>query len=340
MAFLPRFLAALAVACCVYIVPLRAINPEGDFRDGLLAPIVIDAREWKMSQLSSPAQRAGIDALVLGSSRSMQLGPELDARYGVHAYNLGVDSAHAEDYLALYRWAKGVGIRPRVLAIGLDLEALDDSDRVDERYARNPELVGALGDRSELQQRVDALGTELQKYKRMFTTWYLADTARSVQVHVLSKDVPPEIEALGLDGVVRYPRWDAERAAGTFDLERSIADCLPLYDDRFRDMHGLSAWRLGLLEQLFSEARTDGVSVVVWLTPLHPRTVGRLTSTTAYARLVRSAADEVARLAPRYGARWRDLSDPATFDATADGWYDCAHLDASNLKRLVAALPN
>ena len=45
MRFLGRFLLALALICCAYVAPLRAVNPEGDFRDGLFAPIVVDARE-------------------------------------------------------------------------------------------------------------------------------------------------------------------------------------------------------------------------------------------------------------------------------------------------------
>lgn len=338
MRFLGRFLFALAMTCCAYVAPLRAVNPEGDFRDGLFAPIVVDAREWKMDQLRSSAAVRGYDALVLGSSRSMQLGGDFDARYGTHAYNFAVDSAHVEDYLAIYHWAKQIGIRPRVLAVGIDLEALHDSDRVDERYERNPELIGALGETPEWRRGVDAFGTDVQKYKRMFTTWYVRDTVQSVRVH-LSSDTPPEIEALEADGVLRYPRWDAQRAAGTFDLKAEIASCVPPYIDRFRDMHGLSAWRTGLLEQLLKEAAADGVLVIGWLTPLHAQTIAELSKSTSYATLREHAVAMLADLSTRYGVRWRDLSEPASFAATADGWYDCAHPDASNLARLIAALP-
>lgn len=337
MAFLTRFVICLCVVAAAVVTPLRSVNPEGDFRDGLLPPIVIDARTSKMGQLRSGS--ALYDALVLGSSRSMQLGPQLDAKYGTHAYNFAVDSAHIEDYLAIYHWAKRIGLRPRLLAIGLDLEALHDSDKVDERYERNSELVGALGDRSVFQSAVDTVGTEAGKYRRMFTTWYVRDAAQSVRVH-LSARLPPEIEALGSDGLLSYPRADAERAVGSFDLDREIASCLPLYVDRFRDMRALSAWRSGLLEQLLREAQADGTRVIAWLTPLHGATIDRLSSTTAYPRLVREANDLMKELSARYGVAWRDLSDPRSFGATATGWYDCAHLDQTNLGRLANALPD
>jgi hypothetical protein len=338
MAFLRRFLVALALLSVLYVAPLRAVNPEGDFRDGLFAPIVIDAREWKMSQVRAMPDRGAYDALVLGSSRSMQLGPEIDTRYGVHAYNFAVDSAHVEDYLAIYRWSKQVGMAPRLIALGLDLEALHDADIVDERYARNAELAGALAERGGAQRALDALRTEVSKYRRMFTTWYVRDAAQSVRVH-LSAQLPPAIEALGERGVISYPRWEGQRAAGTFDLRAEIASCLPLYEERFRDMRGLSAWRAGLLEELLRETRADGVAVVVWLTPLHADTVEHLRAGTRYSALRAGADALLATLAARYGASWRDLSEPASFDATPDGWYDCAHVDARNLARLAAALP-
>lgn len=339
MAFLPQLLVTLAAVCAVYVAPLRAVNPEGDFRDGLFAPIVVDAREWKMSQLSAAADRGRIDALILGSSRSMQIGPaELDQRYGVRSYNLAVDNAHAEDYLALYHWAKRIGIQPRSIFVGLDLEALHDADKPDERYERNPELLGALGERSQLQTVLDSVGTEVQKYKRMFTPWYVRDAAHSVQVH-LSARIPVEIEAMDANGVLRYPRWDAERQSGTFDLKSEIDACIPLYLDRFRDMHGLSQWRRGLLEQLLREARADGVAVVAWLTPVHRATASRLRDVSAYVELLSDASALLSDLGERYGVQVRDLSDPESFGATSDGWYDCAHLDASNIARLVAALP-
>ena len=338
MWFLGRFLAALAIVSSLYVIPLRAVNPEGDFREGLLAPIVVDARETKMSQLRSGADVRAYDALVLGSSRSMQLGPEIDARYGTHAYNFAVDNAHTEDYLAIYHWAKSVGLHPRLLAIGVDLEALHDSDKTDERYDRNPELIGALGGRTEPQRTFDALSTEVQKYKRMFTTWYVRDAVQSVRVQ-LSSELPPQIEALGDDGLLRYPRWDAQRAAGTFALASEITACIPLYVDRFRDMHGFSARRTGYLDQLMREAAADGASVVAWLTPVRQETIDALASSTEYARLVKDGAALLQGIAARAGARWRDLSDPASFGASNDGWYDCAHPDRSNLARLVSALP-
>jgi hypothetical protein len=338
MSFLARFGLALVVVSVVYVIPLRLVNPEGDFRDGLLPPIVVDARAWKMSELRAGGDVRKYDAIVLGSSRSMQLGREIDARYGVHTFNFAVDSARAEDYLAIYHWAKRIGMAPRVLALGLDLEALDDADQPDERYSRNAELVGALGERDPAAAAIDALANTVGSYKRMFSTWYVADAARSVSVH-LAPSLPPEIEAIGDDGVLRYPRWDAQRAAGTFDLGREIAPCIPLYIERFRDMHALSTWRMGLLEQLLREARDDGVTVVVWLTPLHAQTIERLSSSTGYAPLTDLAKNAVGTLATRYGARFRDLSDPASFGATAEGWYDCAHLDQTNLVRLVQALP-
>lgn len=336
MTFLGRFALALLVVSVSYVAPLRLVNPEGDFRESLLPPIVVDARAWKMSQLRASDVRA-YDALVFGSSRSMQLGPQLATRFGVHAYNFAVDNAHVEDYLALYHWSKRIGIVPRLLTIGLDLEALHDSDVTDERYSRDAELVGALGDRSAVVAALDSAITELQKYKRMFTTWYVTDAVHSVRVRI-APALPPETEVIRADGVLGYPRWEAERAAGTFDLEREIAACLPLYVDRFKDMRALSSWRLGLLEQLLTEARADGVGVVMWLTPLHEGTIARLTQTTDYPRLVRLAAQTVGDLAARYGARFRDLSEPASFGASATGWYDCAHVDPSNLERLSDAL--
>ena len=59
----------------------------------------------------------------------------MQAATGFRAFDFAVEGARAEDYLVLYRWVRARGIRPRVVVIGLDVEALHDDDRPEPRYA-------------------------------------------------------------------------------------------------------------------------------------------------------------------------------------------------------------
>jgi len=327
-----ELLALLTVAALafVYAAAIHAVDPRGDFGRRPTAGVVLDARAEKIKRFQSSA--AGpMDGLILGSSRSMKLDPApLEKATGHRFFNFSVEGARAEDYLEIYRWVRSQDAHPRVVIIGLDVEALHSDDR---HEARRP--LPAAGE-AKPASRWHVFRYRVSLEKKAFGASYLGDAVRALAFLPWSSRLP--FYAFGPDGYLRYPQLEERRAWGTFDLDRRVADCLPVYQERFKSMTGLSASRRRDLEETVREATADGARVIVWLTTLHPRAVEYLGRRTRYALLAATTRTYLETLAREPQVRVLDLSEAGRYGASLTGWYDCAHIDEDNAARVMARL--
>lgn len=331
MAIIRTFVLTLAGLALLYGFTIQTVDPRGDFGRRPTAGVVLDAQAEKVKSFGAYATRGPVDGLILGSSRSMKIHPQaLQAETGLRFFNFAIEGARAEDYLALYRWVRAQGIRPRAIVIGLDVEALHSDDRPE---LRQP-LPGAAA--ADSGARSGVFTGWLAREKKAFGASYLGDAIRAVVLLPWSSRLP--YYAFGPDGYLRYPQFEAQRERGTFNLDRRVADCLTLYLERFQGMAGLSTARRAALEELLRETRGDGARVVIWLTTLHPRAVEYLERRTRYAELVAQAGTYGASLAREPEVRVLDLSAAERYGATASGWYDCGHIDEDNAARVAALL--
>src|ERR1035438_3833214 len=102
--FSRRFLFVLGGLVLLHLSLAILIDPRRDFGTGIFPVISLDSRRDKMKRFEEYNRRKAVDGIVLGSSRSMKLAcGELDAKTGLRWFNFSVDSARAEDYLAIYR---------------------------------------------------------------------------------------------------------------------------------------------------------------------------------------------------------------------------------------------
>jgi hypothetical protein len=263
--------------------------------------------------------RTPVEGIILGSSRSMKLSPrELTAATGLNFFNFAVESARTEDYLAIYRWVRAHGARPRAVVIGLDVEALHDSDAPDDRLQKNYSL------RNLVETPASRVSIVLSAFKSVFTVAYVNDAARSVWQALRRSDRVSGFEA---DGYLRYFEWESQRARGVPVFPASLERCLRLYLARLEDMHGLSSARKRHLESALLEARSDGARVVVWITPLHPVTTSLLEQRTRFATLLALTRAHLADVHTKLGVPVHDFSVPARYGGTGSAWYDCAHAD-------------
>jgi len=331
MAIIRTFLLALAALALLYAFVVQTVDPRGDFNRRPTAGVILDAQAEKVKSFAAYAARGPVDGLILGSSRSMKIDPQaLQAETGLRFFNFAIEGARAEDYLALYRWVRAQGARPRVILIGLDIEALHSDNRPESRQPLPGTAPANTGDPSERFSRW------LARERKIFGASYLGDAIRAVAFLPWSSRLP--YYAFGPDGYLRYPQFEAQRARGTFNLDRRIADCLTLYLERFQDMTGLSPGRRAAFEELVRETRSDNARVVIWLTTLHPRTVDYLARRTRYAELLAQVGAYAAGLACEPTVRVLDLSSGERYGATASGWYDCGHIDEDNAARVTALL--
>jgi hypothetical protein len=338
MRFVSLFLAALAILSAMLLAVGRFVDPRGDFGAGLCPQLTMNSRRDKMRLFKDYAAAGPVGGLILGSSRSMKLDPEaLGSGLGVRFFNFSVDSARAEDLLAIYRWVRRQGVALRYLVVGLDVEALHDGEPFDPRLQDNRELLDALRPNVRSGPR-EWVARAAGRYHAMFTATFLEDLARSVARCVRRHPTARALTGLDPDGYLHYVKLEEERPAGVFDLDRQIADGLEAYVVRFRDMRELSPGRRQDLETLIRAAKADGVTVKVWLTSLHPRTARYLGARTAYPDLLARTEAYLARLGEMYGIDVYDYSSPDRYGGSLTGWYDGAHIDEGNAELVAAGL--
>jgi len=337
--FLSRFLLTLGALSLLFVGAAQFVDPRGDFGGRTFPRVTLDSRMEKMRLFEAYAAAGNIGGLILGSSRSMKIDPkELEPWLGARFFNFSVDSARAEDYLAIYRWARRHGGHFRYLIIGLDVEALHDDDVRDPRLQDNYNLVAELRNDPRGPRVPDKAVETLRQYRGVFTATYVADMARSVDRYLRPTAHAAPATDFAADGLVHYRRLEQERAAKAFDLERQILDSLPEYANRFRGMQDLSPTRRASLEQVIREARADGTTVKVWLTTLHPLTVRYLDQRTSYAAMLSRTRTYLGALRSLYGIDVYDYSEPQRFGGSLTAWYDGAHFDEVNARLVVAGL--
>ena len=112
--------------------------------------------------------------LILGSLRVMQVEPAyLEVKTGCSFYNAGVNSATAEDYLAMLRFYINTFHQPpRMILLGIDVEAFD-SQPVSGSLLQVPELALTISDLISLRDRLLLL-------PKLFDWYQIASSNRSL----------------------------------------------------------------------------------------------------------------------------------------------------------------
>lgn len=328
----PTALSLLGVFCLsvlavgiVYVVVIRIVDPRGLFGTGRFPVLIQDARREKMPLFKSYAAQGPVEGLLLGSSRSMKLDPKAFTRIaGRRFFNFAVSSARAEDDLAIYRWVRARGEHPRIVVVGLDVEALHNDDQLETPLEFNDELMLALRGREEWRA---AVVRAVKRYKRSFGISHLADTVKSVGLVTGLVPRHPATTVDG-DGYLNYLDWEYG----------SLAQCNRTTLQRFAGMTALSPRRKDDIAHLVEEARANGATVKIWLTPLNPETQRYIEERAPYRRLLADTIVFVGDFARRGLADVYDFSVPAAFGGDASRWYDCYHVDESSAAKIAAAL--
>jgi hypothetical protein len=342
--FLALFLAAAVALAAGYAGLARTVDPRGEFGSRIFPVVSSEARAEKMRLFQAYAAEAAPEGLVLGSSRAMKVRPETLAQSTGHRFfNFAVDNARAEDYLAIYRWVRQQGVRPKLLIVGLDVEALHDDDRAEASLLQDGALMATLGSERPAERgllapfRGSAAVRLAKQYKATFTVEYLADILSALRLSLFPRLRPLPLMEFEPDGYLRYRRWERERAAGSFRFGRDLERCLTRSAGRFEAMRQLSGRRRAYVQELADEARAQGAHVVLWITTLHPATTRFLEARTGYAALLDATRSYLRSLA-RAGVAGFDFSRPESYQGTESGFYDCLHIDETNADRLMAAL--
>lgn len=302
------------------------VNPLRRYPPRLFPSALWDVRSIKTSLLR--ARQPKPEILILGSSRSMKIDPVLVERLsGLRAFNASVESAMAEDDYAMLRYAvEDAGIQPRIVLIGIDVEALHDQRKISDNPTPHPELDKYLGlDRSSIGRDAAALLTADQ-------TSYSLQSIRQTLAH----DAPSSRTRFDDNGYLHYVKWEAERASGHYDYESKFRKSVGEYQGRFGQYKSVSKPRLRYLKAAIDYCHARHIGVRLFITPLSPRLAEHLRPYGYFDRSREVARDVATLLQP--GDGFHDFSDVASFGGSADHFYDGAHMDEQNAALLTERL--
>jgi hypothetical protein len=312
-----------------------------DYRD-------VDERRFQRARLQAIARPR---VVAFGSSRVMEVSTELAGLAPGEFYNAGMSAATVEDFIALWSILERQGKRPEIAWFSVDawvfneakdeIRWLDWSDEVSGFLARagmGNALGGPLPEAMLLWYRAK----ELLSYTVLKTS--LADLRRRFDgrrrrgaevVQALEGAVVPEAElgdrrGLRADGSIvyelEYRRLPSERT-------REEAARYVTAGRTGLEGFGWNAERAARLELLWRDMRTAGVRVVAWLPPYHPEAWRLIRAEPHRTAALAEARRFLEEAAVRTGARFLDLSDPATLGCGEDDFYDAIRRP---LERIVA----
>lgn len=320
------FLTFIVISCSFSIAAI-IIDPRGLFNTGKFPIVTWDSRRQKMDLFEKFNAVKPVESIILGSSRAMKTSPtEIANTTGLRTFNFCVDSARVEDYLALYRWVAHKSVNLKYIFIGLDIEAFHNNDTLDQRLSSNAPLMRELLDTSKITHR-NSFFDSLKVVGTVLSFPYLMDMITSLRLQFLGTEQKLRLDE---DGFLHYVALEQERGRGSYDLQAKIETSREEYRRRFEGMTGISVVRKSKLDQLLREAQTDNVRVVIWITPVHPVVADYLSQETQYDRLLSDVREMVTQMEATGKIQVFDFSDPISFSANRDGWYDGGHLDERN----------
>jgi hypothetical protein len=317
--FLARFLLAITAGLISIAVLNFLVNPQGLYATHYFPQLLWGARPQKVAMLESV--RPAPHALIMGSSRIMNLSPaELQRFTGLAAFNAGVDSAKAEDFYILLRYAvERAHLQPQLLIVGCDVEAFHNQEPV-HYYLQQPSVLSSFLWRREARYWRWHVFTKLLSYEETeLSIISLYKTLRSEKMtfsHVES------------DGRTSYDEWDKERAEGRLDQQREIAATIERFSPRYDQYTRLSEERLEYFDAMLQYAHQHHIAVVVFLTPMHPLVEAGLNPHGYEARKSEVTA-ALERMSAKWGAHFYDFSSPQSFGGDLSRFYDGVHYDDS-----------
>lgn len=314
------------------LVGLAAVNfwvdPYGQYGTRLLSPLVQTPRLQKvqfLKQMQSPPE-----ALVLGSSRVLKLEPDyLQQTIGYRFFNAGVNQAKPEDILAFFRYFQTrFATVPRMLIVGLDVNAFNSADPPDARLLATPELVNEIPEAIRFSDR-------LQRWQELISWQQTKMSFRSICLQVGAAEPLEPLESFRKDGVIVYHQREKQLSEGTYDFQAALEYNKKEYRHLFRVFERLSPMRCRTFDALVEECRSGRCQLVVFLTPLHPELSRYLSAHTDYQERKSEVLTYLQKFAESRDLTLVDLSEISSFSADPSQFVDGIHPLELNTRRMI-----
>lgn len=346
----PRRLAwALPLGVVLLLVGVGVFNatvdPRGEFGNGRYAPVT-DDRILALDYYEEGRDQYAV--VLLGSSRAAMMEPgrlhpdEPDA-----AFNWAFEAASPEDMLYTYQHHRRGHDAPDAVVLALDAETFTQRDpprlRSDLRYQH---IVGR-----------DGFADHYLWAKELVSKTYVDESWRTLQAAWAGEGPLARTAADGqwLHGQDPYSREqdeagdpppcapsDVRREEQTARRGNNSRDRLAPYLFLAQPYQNGAALRPAMVAQtiaLLDLLEADGVTVVAYLTPLHPGAIQAVHDLADYEDF-RAVRQELAGIVRGHGAAPMvvDLTDIESFGGEACGFWDAQHMTANNAVRVADLL--
>jgi len=327
------FLGTFLLFLVGYLALYRVIDPRSEFGTGIFPAPITNARQTKQDIFKRFLAQGPIDGLILGSSRTMMMDPASSPLANHRRFfNFGVENAMLEDDLAVYRWALQQGADPKILIVGLDVEAFDSANHIDDRLQSNARLLETVSPSAKNPLSIQRMRSNATVTSNALTVQSAIAMTRAIELKV--KPVP-QVAVVSEDGHNEFPVYEELVRTTRFDLPKAISETLPVYTGKYQNMRGLSEQRKQWLIDLIHDAQNHQCKVVLWITPLHPAMADVLEKSTPYGVRLQEVLAFLDHLPSQFPETVRvfDFSLPDRFGGTDDDWIDGAHMNKRNAGR-------
>lgn len=268
----------LAIACLLFgciAATNFVVNPYAQYAPSSFKPMVQTSRAQKVELLASSDPIP--EGLILGSSRVLKLEPDyLEERTGYRFFNAGMNYGKTEDFLAFLRYYHDTfGQTPKMVVVGLDVNAFTDGSPPDARLLSNTALACRVPEAINLSDR-------MHRWRELLSWQQTKTSLKSLKMHVRSESTPEPVESFRNDGLIVYHQRERELHEGTYDFASALEYSKNEYKHLFKAFKNMSPERCKVFERLASICRAKDIQLTVFLTPMHPELITHLAECTNY----------------------------------------------------------
>jgi hypothetical protein len=279
------------------------------------------------------------DVIVLGSSRTMQIGAELFP--GRRFFNHSVSGASIEDYFAIYELYAQEGFAPKQVVLDLDAWLLNRFNGQTRWESLRDCCLRSLPNSARTQgsRPPPAVAEELSRYRQLISFAYLR-AALNLARRADREFYPTRAKLLDVnirlaDGTIAYGAGYRVRSpADVAAIARREAARVPVYSlGNFRE---LDPEYVSLLELFISRLQAQHVEILLFMPPYHPDMYEALVRQDSPYAMVAVAERYFRALARRRGIPIVGSFNPALTPCSRAEFYDGMHARPPCIRKIIA----
>jgi hypothetical protein len=303
------------------------VNPLGKYASRELPTLVWTARADKANFLEQYHKNP--EVLILGSSRTMKVDPNyIKEKTNLDAFNAGVNSARAEDYYVMLKYAvEELNMKPKYVILGIDVEGFHNNVPPDDRLVYNEKFAKYLYEEDKK--------STFSLLKSMVTYDQTAASARSLMFAMT--EYPTKETAYDNNGFLHYLKKEEEIKKGKFKAD--IDSYVIKYKDRFNNFTTIDNRRKNYFDDFLAFAEENDIKVISFITTLHDDVVEELRKTRNYDERKKELVTFLDLMEKKHNHfSYNDFDTVDKYNGSLAAFYDGAHIGEENANKITIRL--